>query len=180
MGVSCLAGCATSAPPETRENLAIAERPTAKQIPSPSKATGDDAAGKSTAAIKQEVIADESIFFSLGSSTITPGEQEKIETIAELLREDKNLLVKLIGHANDNGSLSFNLAVSDGRVMAVAEQLRKNGVQVIQIRSEALGSEQTPSNCRSAECRRKFSRVELIVVKGRPMQRDTDQARSLK
>lgn len=107
------------------------------------------------------------IYFTLRSSTISAKERPKLDAVAEQLLEDRKQVVTLIGHANDNGSPSFNLAVSDSRVAAVAEQLRKRGVARAQIRREALGSERIPKNCRSNECRQKSRKVELILSKVR-------------
>jgi len=115
----------------------------------------------------REIHEEECVFFPLGSSTVSSKEKYKIDALARRLLDDKNLVVTLLGHANDNGSSSFNLAVSDSRVMAVAEQLRKHGVQRSQIRKEALGSERTPKSCRSAECRQRLRRVEFIFTKQR-------------
>jgi OOP family OmpA-OmpF porin len=115
----------------------------------------------------REIREEESIFFPLGSSTVSSKEKYKIDSLARRLLDDKNLIATLIGHANDNGSPSFNLAVSDSRVMAVAEKLRKHGVQRSQIRKEAFGSERTPKSCRSEECRLRSRRVEFVFTKKR-------------
>ena len=104
--------------------------------------------------------AESSIFFMLGSSSITPEERLKVQSLAIRLKEDRNLGVILIGHANDNGSRSFNLAVADSRVRAVVDQLRKQGVTAQQIRFEVAGSEQVPRDCRTSTCRQIMRRVE--------------------
>ena len=108
------------------------------------------------------MIAEESaVFFSLGSATLSYKEKQKLEIIAERLVADRHLHVVLMGYANDNGSSSFNLAVSDNRVTTVATFLRKQGVHTGQIRVQALGGEKVATNCRSAKCRQQFRRVGL-------------------
>lgn len=114
------------------------------------------------------VIAEESaVFFSLGSATLSYKEKQKLEIIAERLAADRNLHVTLMGYANDNGSSSFNLAVSDNRVTVVAAFLRNQGVQAGQIRVRALGSEKVAPNCRSFKCRQQFRRVDLLIAKSK-------------
>lgn len=103
------------------------------------------------------------IFFSLGSSAISQGERTKLRDIAEQLKSDKTMAVRLIGYASDNGSSSFNLAVADSRVQSVSAALKKLGVKPQQIKKSVMGGEKTPNACRSAECHRKMRRVELIV-----------------
>lgn len=111
------------------------------------------------------VIAEENaVFFTLGSAALSHAGRQKLEIIAERLIADRTLHVSLIGYANDNGSSSFNLAVSDNRVSSVAAFLRKRGVHGEQIKVQALGSEKTPSNCRSSKCRQQFRRVDLVIL----------------
>ena len=110
-----------------------------------------------------EVDIENSIFFSLGSSTINHSEREKLNLLAHELKENADLSVVLIGHAYDNGSPSFNLAVADARVESVSAMLKRLGVKSRQIRKRVNGDEHIPLNCRALECRRKMRRVELIV-----------------
>lgn len=105
------------------------------------------------------------VFFTLGSAALNYKERQKLEVIAQQLSADRNQHVMLIGHANDNGSSSYNLAVSDSRVVAVAAFLRKHGVQNGRIRTQAQGSEKIPMTCRSSVCRQKSRRVDLVVSK---------------
>lgn len=113
-------------------------------------------------------IAEENtVFFTLGSAALSHTGRQKLETIAERLIADRTLRVSLVGYANDNGSSSFNLAVSDNRLATIAAFLRKRGVHGEQIRTQALGSERTPSNCRSAKCRQQFRRVDLLIIKNK-------------
>lgn len=122
---------------------------------------------ETTIAAEQNAIAEvdekSSIFFSLGSSTIHQREKEKLRDLASLLTKDKTMYVMLIGHANDNGSRSFNLAVADARVEAVSRFLRKFRVQTHQIKKNVIGGEKISSTCLSQECRRKMRRVEFII-----------------
>lgn len=114
-----------------------------------------------------ETSDDDSIFFPLGSSTLAATEQEKLSHHANRLKEDRGLLVTLIGHADGNGSPSFNLAVADARVTSVNTILRKLGVYANQIRKVVVGSEKRLARCRSVDCRRKMRRVEMVFSKSR-------------
>lgn len=119
---------------------------------------------------EQNVIADvdaqSSVFFPLGSSIVSQREREKIVFAAERVKGDKGLSLTLIGHANDNGSRSFNLAVADARVESVSAILKKLGVKVHQFKKVVSGGEKTPSVCRSEACRRMMRRVEMVISTG--------------
>ena len=123
---------------------------------------------KTTTEPEQSAVVDVdekySIFFPLGSSTARWSEQEKLQTLAQKLKEDRGLSVTLVGHANDNGSRSFNLAVADARVESVSVALKKLGVKTQQIKKKIVGSEDLPRDCRSASCRQKMRRVDLFVA----------------
>lgn len=169
VGICWLTGCASTSPVQLDANSKAVGNP----APAPAVALSADgplnmkAHPEPTEREAREIHDEACIFFSLGSSTVSRKEKYKIVSIARKMLDDKNLVVTLIGHANDNGSSSFNLAVSDSRVTAVAEQLRRHGVQRSQIRKEALGSERTPKSCRSEECRLRSRRVEFVFTKQR-------------
>lgn len=167
--VCWLSGCASPPPVKLEANSKPLDQPS----PSPAGAQIANQSANSEAYLElmekesREIHEDECIYFALGSSTIGNKEKHKINAIAQRLHDDKSLVVTVIGHANDNGSSSFNLAVSDSRVIVVTEHLRKLGVQKSQIRKVALGSERTPKNCRSSECRQASRRVEFVFTKQR-------------
>lgn len=172
LGMCWIAGCTSPAPvhPETNS------KPVEDSTPAPTVAQATKSPVKTEMHPEpperdvREIKEDACVFFALGSSTVSNKEKYKITALAQRLLDEKNLVVTLIGHANDNGSSSFNLAVSDSRVKAVTEQLRKLGVQRFQIRKEALGSERTPKSCRSTECRQRSRRVEFVFKKQRQVQ----------
>lgn len=140
-----------------------------KQAPLPeAKAASQPAVAANIA--EQNVIAEvdeqSSVFFSLGSSTVKQREREKIVIAAERAKGDRGLYLTLIGHANDNGSRAFNLAVADARVESVSAILKRLGIKVNQLKKVVSGGEKTPSVCRSDACRRKMRRVELVFSRG--------------
>jgi OOP family OmpA-OmpF porin len=102
------------------------------------------------------------IFFSPGASTISSSERGKLKPLAARLKADRRLAVTLIGHANDTGSRSFNVAIADARIAATVAALKKMGVAAYQFRKRIVGDEKVPANCRSAECRRSMRRVDLV------------------
>ena len=169
--VTLLAGCAGQLPQEDSvkaEGSAGAHAEVGNLVASDQIAKSG---GKLVSRIEVEetpVIQEENaVFFTLGSATLKLKERQKLEVIAQRLAADPSQRVLLLGHANDNGSSSYNLAVSDSRVTVVAEFLRKQGVQSGRIRKQALGSEKVAASCRSSVCRQKSRRVDLVVSKAK-------------
>lgn len=161
--ITLLSGCGTTSQAERPVNQLL-------KPPVPTEAKAESPPGKASSlpTKKAEAEIDEklSVFFSHGSSAVGLSEKNKLRDAAILLKEDSGLSVTLIGHANDNGSRSVNLAVADARVEAVAASLKKFGVKARQIKKNVIGGEKPPGNCGSAECRRKMRRVELVFSKG--------------
>lgn len=153
-------GCGSTAQPERPIQVASVPEPLPerKEVAQHSEAT--IAAEKKAIA---EVDEKSNIFFSLGSSTINHRERDKLQNIATILKGNKAMCVTLVGHANDNGSSTFNLAVADARVESVGAALKRIGVNSRQIKKNVVGGEKFPMACKSAECRRKMRRVELII-----------------
>lgn len=165
-----LVGCSTEIrqpEPAKQEVPVAAVVQTDHQKPSP-RSTGARIEDHSDETEELPAIAEENaVFFTLGSAVLSHTGRQKLEIIAERLIGDRTLHVSLVGYANDNGSSSFNLAVSDNRLATVAAFLRKRGVHGEQMRVQAFGSEKTPSNCRSSKCRQQFRRVDLVILKNK-------------
>lgn len=146
-----LAGCA-SMPPESPPPVLAVPVPAPVTPPTPPTPVSVEQVAPPE--------AERSVFFTLGSSSIPAGERDKLHALAANLKSDRNRAVILVGHANDNGSRSFNLAIADARLSAVAQFLRKAGVASLQIKAEVARNEPVPGDCRTSECRRTMRRVE--------------------
>lgn len=103
------------------------------------------------------------IIFPLGSSTVSQGDQDKVLAVAQRLKADQHLHLTLVGHAIENGSRSFNVAVAEARIESIAMILKKHGVKTYRITQRNQGSEGVPKNCRSARCQQVMRRVDLLV-----------------
>lgn len=155
--LALLAGCAANPRPEAPAVAGEASGPAIprveaapEQSPTPGKNEG------------LPVNPDESIFFAPGSSTIASSERRKLKLLAARLLAERRQSVTLVGYAADHGSRSFNLAIVDSRIGAVATVLKKHGVSAYQIRRRVGGGEVRPGTCRSSECGRLMRRVDLV------------------
>lgn len=158
-GIACallIGGCATQQPvasapaPRPAEPVAL-PAPPAAPLPAPTTET------QVIAAVNNE----NSVFFARGSLVIDAADMAKLQQHAERLKADRKLRVRLVGYADDLGSPSYNLAISEKRVAEVHGLLRKYGVLSEQLRRASMGSEKTDKACRSSACRSRMRRVEL-------------------
>lgn len=126
------------------------------------KAEPPGAPGKlSEEQVMAQVNAANSVFFPAASTQVDAAARQRLAIHAERLKAGGGI-VTLHGYTDHLGSPSYNLAIAEQRVNAVAAVLRSQGVGAMQIRRNAIGSERVPTVCRSAQCRRLMRRVELV------------------
>lgn len=154
--------------------VACAGRPPTA-VPSADTATGSEPAPLSTAVLVEsdeertmaKVDASNSIFFELGQSELSDGEKARLQEHALRLKANPHLHVTLVGHTDNSGSPSFNIAVAERRARAVYAQLRAFGVPARQLRRYGVGGEKGRLHCQTAECRQQQRRVDLVYRQSR-------------
>lgn len=104
----------------------------------------------------------DNVFFRAGATQLDAAEQSKLPAHARRLKDDPRQVLTLVGHTDDQGSRSYNLAIAEGRVEAVFRALRKMGVPARQLQRYPVGREKTRRGCTTAECRQTMRRVELV------------------
>lgn len=105
---------------------------------------------------------ENSIFFPPAGTTVDARGHARLMEHANRLKASPDLVVTLIGHTDDLGSPSYNLAIAEQRVNAVYAILRSQRVPVTQIRRYGVGNEEMERACKSEACRSKMRRVELV------------------
>lgn len=79
------------------------------------------------------------IFFKTGSSTIVPKDTEKIAPLIAVLKNDKNLSVRIYGFTDSKGSAAFNQKLSKQRTEAVKKLLLDAGISESRIVEGSFG-----------------------------------------
>jgi len=149
-----LAGCASQNAPDMA--------PVANEEPAQTKPVQAAEKQATEAEIIAAINVENSVFFPPSGTTVDQASRQRLLKHAARLKENPNLQVILAGHTDHLGSPSYNLAIAEQRINAVMDVLRAQRIPVTQIRRQVIGSEEVPVNCKSAECRRKMRRVELI------------------
>jgi outer membrane protein OmpA-like peptidoglycan-associated protein len=114
---------------------------------------------------KPEVlIEDNNIYFPLRVTDVNDIGKGKLRLHAQNLKKDLKQVVNLIGHIDDSGSRSYNLAITEQRLDNVIKLLRLYGVSPRQIRRQSVRRETMPASCTTPDCQQKFRRVELLFL----------------
>lgn len=103
------------------------------------------------------------VFFPPDGTAVNDAGRSVLAAYAARLKADPELQVILVGHTDDLGSPSYNLAIAEQRVNAVYAILRGLGVPMTQIRRYGVGNEKVELACQSIQCQSKMRRVELVI-----------------
>lgn len=104
-----------------------------------------------------------SVLFESNRTFLLPQARARLDQVADALLEirDRNLIIE--GHADSQGSDSFNLDLSQRRADTVRDYLVRRGYQASRVQSRGIGEREPVANNASAEGRANNRRVEIIV-----------------
>jgi len=79
------------------------------------------------------------IYFESSSYAISVNEEEKLNKLATVLKQYKELKIDIIGHADKKGSEEYNMELSHRRAKSVNEYLLDQGVKANQLNTLGVG-----------------------------------------
>ena len=92
---------------------------------------------------KEEKIAPfktlKNVYFEYDSAALTPEAKERLNELAEIMKENPDLKIELIGHTDAKGSVSYNKKLSQERVSSVVEYILKKGIEQERVKVKAKG-----------------------------------------
>lgn len=104
------------------------------------------------------------IFFASGESDILPQSYNELRRLQELLEANPGMTIELRGHTDNQGTVEFNMKLSENRAKAVADYLVEHGVDRRRINSVGFGKTQPVDTNDTPEGRRRNRRVEYRVL----------------
>lgn len=111
------------------------------------------------------VTPEQNVFFALGSAVLSDESLQKIQRITEKLLENRDLTVTLVGYTENFGSDEYAVAVADQRINAVAREILKRGVRMLQVRKITRGYDADMVRyCETAACGKLLRRVEMQLT----------------
>jgi outer membrane protein OmpA-like peptidoglycan-associated protein len=113
-----------------------------------------------------------SVVFASNKATLLPGAREKLDDVADALKEAPDSKLVVEGHTDSRGSDALNQQLSQARADAVRAYLVRRGVDASQVQAVGMGENQPVDDNASAEGRANNRRVEIIVEQ--PKQKEGD------
>ncbi|MBR1631003.1 MAG: OmpA family protein, partial [Paludibacteraceae bacterium] len=106
----------------------------------------------------------ENMFFATNETTILPTSDASLQGLYDMLNENPDVRIKIIGHTDNVGSDRSNQILSEGRAKSVRQSMIDRGIAADRIEAEGRGeSEPIDSNYTEAG-RQRNRRVEVEVL----------------
>jgi peptidoglycan-associated lipoprotein len=104
------------------------------------------------------------ILFDFDKADIRQEEAQKIRQVANHMKQNETLIIRIDGHADPRGGDRYNAALSERRVDAVRRALVDAGVPAERIEMAAFGEKRSKCDTQSEECFQLDRRVEVFFA----------------
>jgi peptidoglycan-associated lipoprotein len=142
MGVAVLvsAACSKKQPPVQPQPQAPApvEQPT---VPPSTGPVRDTDAERDAELRRLTAVLEQMVFFDYDDSTIRPDAQEALAAKVPFLRANPSIRMRVDGHADERGSVEYNLALGMRRANAVREYLTGFGLDASRFETYSFGED---------------------------------------
>lgn len=101
--------------------------------------------------------------FDFDKSEIKPEFRPTLDKVADVLRGDQTLQIRIVGHTDSVGSETYNQQLSENRARATADYLISSGVSATQIETEGRGELEPRASNENAAGRAQNRRVEIYL-----------------
>lgn len=114
--------------------------------------------------IKQRTIILRNLFFATNKTTILPQSESAMQDLYNLMVENPEIRIRIIGHTDNVGSDQFNQRLSEGRANSVRNELIKRGISADRIEAEGKGMSEPIDTNNTEEGRQNNRRVEFMIL----------------
>ena len=125
-----------------------------------------------TVKMRKPVVTDsrpvilKNIFFASGSAILEPASMPELIALAEMLRSNAGVSIRILGHTDDVGDAATNQLLSLNRAKAVYLQIIDLGIDAQRLSFEGRGESEPISSNDAEEGRANNRRTEFIIVQG--------------
>jgi peptidoglycan-associated lipoprotein len=106
------------------------------------------------------------VLFAVDTSTLTPAGQQTLIGQAQWLNQNTDFQAIVEGHADEQGTREYNIALGNRRANAVREFLVSQGVNPTRLRVISYGKERPIEVCASEACYSQNRRAVTVIAAG--------------
>ena len=125
----------------------------------------DPASDPTTPQYFSQAIGDR-VFFTVDQSTLTAAGQATLDGQANWLLTNTDYLAVIEGHADEQGTREYNLALGARRANAVREYLISRGIPASRLQTVSYGKERPVAVCSDESCYSQNRRAVTILSVG--------------
>ena len=115
--------------------------------------------------ITEGKLVTQGILFDVNSDKIKPESAGTLKTIADILKENASVKVKIIGHTDSDGDDAANLSLSKKRSISVKNALAKEyGIDASRMETDGMGESKPIADNNTAEGKANNRRVEFVKM----------------
>lgn len=108
----------------------------------------------------------QNMFFATDKTKILPTSEDALQLLYNLLVENPEMRIKIIGHTDDVASDQYNQKLSEGRARSVRKEMMDRGIDGKRIETEGHGEKDPIVANDSDEHRQMNRRVEIEILSG--------------
>lgn len=113
-----------------------------------------------------KVITLKDIFFESNRSELLPRSYVELDKLVQVLRENPQMEIEIIGHTDNIGDVNYNLTLSRRRATQVMEYvIRNGGIEANRLQANGFGSSQPIFSNDTEESRQMNRRVAFRILK---------------
>ncbi|SMC80972.1 peptidoglycan-associated lipoprotein Pal [Primorskyibacter flagellatus] len=113
----------------------------------------------------QQTVGDR-VLFLIDQSTLTPEGRATLDGQAQWLQTNSDYLAVIEGHADEQGTREYNLALGARRASAVQQYLISKGISPSRLKFVSYGKERPIAICSEEACYAKNRRAVTIISAG--------------
>ncbi|MBS0125484.1 peptidoglycan-associated lipoprotein Pal [Thetidibacter halocola] len=106
------------------------------------------------------------VFFAVDQSTLSPEAQAVLNGQAQWLMRNSDYMAVIEGHADEQGTREYNLALGARRANAVMEYLISRGVSSSRLKFISYGKERPVEICSEEACYSRNRRAVTVIAAG--------------
>ncbi|GEM_PF-1802550 len=113
---------------------------------------------------KKKIVIKQKIYFETGKAIIRPESFPVLDEIAQVLKDNPGLRIRIEGHTDSVGPASYNLRLSQKRANAVRNYLISKGIDPSRLEAVGYGESRPIAPNTTPEGRAKNRRVEFVII----------------
>ena len=113
----------------------------------------------------QQVVGDR-VFFSVDQSTLSSEAQAILQSQANWLLANTDFTATIEGHADEQGTREYNIALGARRATAVREFLVQQGIEGSRLKTVSFGKERPVEICSNEACYSQNRRSVTVLTAG--------------